>query len=297
MTRRQRRILGHLGRYAALGLWLVIILFPIFWSVMTSFKPQDEWLTWPPTWFPSVFTLENYSIVWRGASTAGTQTANPSAVQSASLQTPLAALVHSGLIAGTSTLLSVAFGVILAYSVSRYQIIPEQRLFNLLMLRMIPPIVVAVPLVMYYSTIKLRDTHAGLILVYTITTLPYAVWMAKSFIDEIPLEIEHAAYLLKASRLRTLREVIFPLIRPGVVATFLFILILTWSEYLLALVLSATNVSTLPVQLNKYEGATEGKLYGWQAALSVGVTFPLIIIGYLIHKHLVRGFSFGMLKR
>ena len=85
--------------------------------------------------------------------------------------------------------------------------------------------------------------------------------------------------------------------RSGVVATFMFILILTWSEYLMALILSATNISTMPVQLSKYEGATGGRLYGWQQAMSIGVILPLIVIGYAIHRHLVRGFSFGMLNK
>ena len=85
--------------------------------------------------------------------------------------------------------------------------------------------------------------------------------------------------------------------RSGLVATFLFILILTWSEYLLALILSKTNVATLPVELSKYQGTTEGKVYGRQAALAVGITLPLMIIGILIRKHLARGFSFGMVRR
>jgi multiple sugar transport system permease protein len=135
------------------------------------------------------------------------------------------------------------------------------------------------------------------VIVYVISTLPYAVWMTKSFVDEIPREMEQAAEILGASRWRTIWEVIVPLMRSGILATFLFILILTWSEYLMALILSKTDVVTLPVQLSKYEGSTEGRVYGWQAALAVGITFPLIIIGCLIRKHLVRGFSFGMVKR
>jgi len=111
------------------------------------------------------------------------------------------------------------------------------------------------------------------------------------------LEIEQAASILGASRLRTAWEIVFPLVRSGVVATFMFILILTWSEYLLALILSKTDVVTLPIQLAKYEGSTEGRVYGRQAALAVGITIPLIVIGMFIRKHLVRGFSFGMVKR
>ena len=279
------------GRYLVLCFWLAVVLFPLFWSVTTSFKPPYQWFTWPPTWIPNPFTLNNYRVAWFG------ELLDTQYIQSASIQTPFFALLNSIFIAGTSTLLSVLLGMLLAYGVSRYGILSERTMFRLLMLRMIPPIVVAVPVVLYYSTIGLLDSYVGLITIYVVTTLPYSVWMTKSFIDEIPVEVEQAAELLGASRLRTIWEVVFPLIRSGVVATFMFILILTWSEYLMALILSATNISTMPVQLSKYEGSTEGRLYGWQQAMSLGVTFPLIVIGYAIHKHLVRGFSFGMLKR
>jgi multiple sugar transport system permease protein len=121
--------------------------------------------------------------------------------------------------------------------------------------------------------------------------------MTKSFIDEVPREVEQAAEILGASRWRTVFEVVLPLIRSGLVATFMFILILNWSEYLLALILSKTNVVTLPVELSKFEGSTEGRLFGRQAALSVGITLPLIIVGLFIRKHLARGFSFGMVRR
>lgn len=291
MTKGTRRRLYAVGRYGALSLWLAVVLFPLLWAVLTSFKPPYQWFTWPPTWIPDPFTLNNYRVVWLG------ELLDTQYVQSASIQTPAFALINSVGIAGTATCLSVALGMLLAYGVSRYGILTESMLFRLLMLRMVPPIVVAVPIVMYYSSIGLLDNYFGLIIIYVVTTLPYSVWMTKSFIDEIPIEVEQAAELLGASRLRTIGEVVFPLIRSGVVATFMFILILTWSEYLLALLLSATQISTLPVQLNKYEGSTEGRLYGWQQALSIGVTLPLIVIGYAIHRHLVRGFSFGMLKR
>jgi multiple sugar transport system permease protein len=291
MTRRTRRRLGGAARYAVLGLWLVIVLFPLFWSVMTSLKPPYEWFTWPPTWIPNPFTLNNYRVAWFG------ELLDTQYVQSASIQTPFHALVNSVFIAGTSTALSVALGLLLAYGASRYGILSERTLFRFLMLRMIPPIVVAVPILIFYATLGLLDSYLGLITIYVVSTLPYSLWMTKSFIDEIPIEIEQAAELFGASRLRTLGEVVLPLIRSGVVATFLFILILTWSEYLMAVTLSATKISTLPVQLSKYEGATEGRLYGWQQAMAIGVTVPLIAIGYAIHRHLVRGFSFGMLKR
>ena len=136
----------------------------------------------------------------------------------------------------------------------------------------------------------------GLILIYFLTNLPYAVWMTKSFIDEVPREIEQAAEFWRVAVAYDLRSraTADPI---RLVATFLFILILTWSEYLLALILSKTNVTTLPVELSKYQGTTEGKVYGRQAALAVGITVPLMIVGLIIRKHLARGFSFGMVRR
>jgi multiple sugar transport system permease protein len=291
MNRRTKRKFLAAGRFLLLGVSLFIVGFPMYWMVITSFKPDHEWFTWPPVYWSENWTLDNYRVVWAGIGTTITSQ------EAFTMQKPVQALKHSLALSLISTTLSVAFGTLVAYGVSRYQILSERRMFNLLMLRMVPPIVVAAPLTLYYSSLYLLDTLTGLVVVYVLTTLPYSIWMTKSFLDEIPREMEQAASILGAGRWRTIWEVIFPLIRSGVVATFLFILILTWSEYLLALILSKVDVVTLPVQLSKYEGTTEGRVYGYQAALAVGVTLPLIVIGCFIRKHLVRGFSFGMVKR
>ena len=266
----------------------MVAFFPIYWIVSTSFKVDTQWFAWPPVYFPDPPTLANYLNVWLGKEE---YTTTQYAISS---QKPLYSLRNSIVIATTSTLLAVLFGSVIAYGVSRYRILSEARMFQLLMLRMIPPIVVVAPLSLYYSALGLLDTMFGLILIYFITSLPYAVWMTKSFIDEVPREIEQAAELLGASRWRTIFEIVLPLIRSGLVATFLFILILTWSEYLLAFILTKTEVATLPIELSKYQGSTEGRVYGRQAALAVGITVPLMIVGLIIRKHLARGFSFGM---
>lgn len=291
MTKSRSRRITTIVRYTVLTVWAIVAFFPIYWMISTSFKIDTQWFAWPPVYFPDPPTLSNYLNVWLGAQEyASTQYAISS-------QTPLVSLLNSTIIATTSTLLAVVFGTVIAYGVSRYKILSEARMFQLLMLRMIPPIVVVAPLSLYYSALGLLDTMFGLILIYFLTNLPYAVWMTKSFIDEVPREVEQAAEILGASRWRTIFEVVLPLIRSGLVATFLFILILTWSEYLLALILSKTNVATLPVELSKYQGTTEGKVYGRQAALAVGITVPLMIVGLIIRKHLARGFSFGMVRR
>lgn len=291
MTKTRRRRFTTAIRYVVLTLWAVIAFFPIYWMVSTSFKIDTQWFAWPPVYFPDPPTLANYLNVWFGAEEyASTQYALSS-------QKPLWSLLNSTIIAFTATFLSVSFGAVIAYGVSRYQILSEARMFQLLMLRMIPPIVIVAPLSLYYGAIGLLDTKTGLILIYFLTSLPYAVWMTKSFIDEVPREVEQAAEILGASRWRTVFEIVLPLIRSGLVATFLFILILTWSEYLLALILSKTEVATLPIELSKYQGSTEGRVYGRQAALAVGITVPLMFVGLIIRKHLARGFSFGMVRR
>ena len=291
MTKTQRRRLSSVLRYSILTTWALVILFPIYWMVATSFKPDTQWFAWPPVYFPDPPTFRNYMNVWFGVQ----EYAETQYIQS--LQKPFIALRNSFVIACASTFLAVLFGSVLAYGVSRYRILSETRMFQFLMLRMIPPIVVVAPLSLYYSALGLLDSMVGLILIYFLTTLPYAVWMTKSFIDEVPREIEQAAEMLGASRWRTVFEIVFPLIRSGLVATFLFILILTWSEYLLAFIIGKTEAVTLPVELSKYQGTSEGRVYGRQAALAVGITFPLMIIGLLIRKHLARGFSFGMVRR
>ena len=291
MNKRTKKRIFESFRYSTLTIWLLIVAFPLFWIVSTSFKPDAEWFAWPPVYWSETPTLANYANVWTGKE----EYADTQYIQS--MQKPWIALGNSTLIAFISTTLAVFFGSLIAYGVSRYQMLSEARMFQLLMLRMVPPIVIVAPLSLHYSTLKLLDTHLGLILVYFLTTLPYAVWMTKSFIDEVPIEVEQAAEILGASKLRTIWEVVLPLVRSGLVATFLFILILTWSEYLLALILSKTEVVTLPIELSKYEGSTEGRVYGRQAALAVGITIPLIIIGLFIRKHLARGFSFGMVRK
>ncbi len=298
MTMTQKRNVFSVFRYFVLTIWLLIVAFPIFWMVSTSFKPDREWFSWPPVYITENATLQNYLTVWTDFNEYSTNEETKELGQyTQSLQRPWEALGNSTLIAGIATLLAVLFGSVLAYGVSRHQILSEKRMFQLLMLRMVPPIVLIAPISLWYRQIGLLDSIPGLVILYFLTSLPYAVWMSKSFIDEVPREMEHAAEILGASRWRTIWEVVLPLVRSGLVATFLFILILTWSEYLLALLLSKTDVLTLPIELSKYQGSTEGRVYGRQAALSVGITIPLVFVGLLIRKHLARGFSFGMVRR
>lgn len=285
----KRRRLFSLVRHGLLLVWTAVTLFPIYWMLITSFKHAGEWVTWPPRWYPHEPTLINYvKVLSPGTSTfeLGRQTLKI-----------LKPLGDSLFISTVGALIAVALGSALAYSWARFGTGGRNYPYNILSIRMVPPIVIAVPFVVYFSTLRLLDTYTGLILVYVATCLPYVIWMMLAFIDEVPVELERAARLMGASRLRVLRSVVLPLTASGLVVTFLFVFILNWSELLLALTLTNTEVSTIPIQLNKFQSANEGRDYGPQAAIGAIATLPVVVLGFLIQKHLVRGFSFGLLRK
>ena len=147
------------------------------------------------------------------------------------------------------------------------------------------------------TRIVLFDTRVGVSAIYIATTLPFVIWMMLTFIEEVPYTLEHAARMMGAGRLYTLRRVVLPLVGSGMVVTFLFVFILNWAEFLLALTLTHPDVVTLPVLLNKFQSASEGRLFGPQAAIGTIITIPVVVLGVLIQKHLIRGFSFGTIRK
>ena len=276
-------------RHAVLLAWTAVTLIPVYWMLNTSFKHSGEWVTWPPHWFPEQPTLENYAQVLTPGSTIfelGRQTLKV-----------LKPLWDSLFTATASALVAVALGSALAYSWARFGTGGKNYPYSVLTIRMLPPIVIAVPFLVYYVSLHLLDTYAGLILVYIATSLPYVIWMMLAFIEDVPSELESAARVMGASRFRVLSSVVLPLTVSGLVATFLFVFILNWSELLLALTLTNTQVSTIPITLNKFQSVNEGRDYGPQAAIGAIATLPVVALGFLIQKHLVKGFSFGLLRK
>lgn len=295
-------------RHAALLGWTLVVLFPIFWMVSTSFKDSGEWVSWPPHWIPHDPTLHNYRQIFAFTASGFDETLSRQAAEQAF--SIWKSLGDSLLISMISSFLSLMLGTFLAYSISRYNVGGKNFRYVILTIRMVPPIVIAIPIVMYYAILLpyaseflfgvragLFDTYTGLGLLYMATTLPFVIWMMLSFIDEVPYTLEHAARVMGAGRIYTLRRVVIPLVAPGMVVTFLFIFILNWSEFLLALTLTQANVSTLPVLLNKFQSAVEGRLYGPQAAIGTVITIPVVILGVLIQKHLITGFTFGTIRK
>lgn len=275
----------------------VIAFFPIFWLVSTSFKPLDEWQQFPPVWISRRPTLQNYRIVLAPNAAQEFASRQNGAISYKVSGSAWKAFGDSAVIASGATLLSVLFGTMAAYSIVRFRTGGDSYPFQFLTVRMFPPIAVVVPMVVLFSMLRLSDTHMGLILAYTAFTLPFSIWMIRSFIEEVPEEMEGVARIYGMRPLAAFLTVTFPLIRGGVLATALFVFILNWSEFLFALTLTTGHVVTVTLQVANYVSASSGKLYGVQAAMGTISTLPVILFGYLIQRHLVRGLSFGAIKR
>lgn len=290
------RLATGLKRFAVI-LGMLFAFFPIYWLLATSIKPYDEWAAWPPVWLTEQPTLQNYRIVFFP------QAAREfAAEQAGSLDYKVSgsawkAFQDSAVISTIATFLSVAFGTLAAYSIVRFRTGGENYPFQFLTVRMMPPIAVVVPIVALFAMLRLADTYAGMILAYTAFTLPFSIWMIRSFIEDAPAELEGAAMIHGMSRAEAFIKVTLPLIRGGILATALFIFILNWSEFLFALVLTSGKVITVTLQVANYVSASSGKLYGVQAAMGAISTLPVILFGYLIQKHLVRGLTLGAVKR
>ncbi|MGE3873222.1 MAG: carbohydrate ABC transporter permease [Parvibaculaceae bacterium] len=285
-----------LKRFAVV-LGMLFAFFPIYWLLSTSIKPYDEWAAWPPVWLTEQPTLQNYRIVFFPQAAR-----DFAATQSGSLDYKVSgsawkAFQDSAIISTLATFLSVAFGTLAAYSIVRFRTGGENYPFQFLTVRMMPPIAVVVPMVALFAMLRLADTYLGMILAYTAFTLPFSIWMIRSFIEDAPAELEGAAMVHGMSRVEAFVKITLPLIRGGILATALFIFILNWSEFLFALVLTSGKVVTVTLQVANYVSASSGKLYGVQAAMGAISTLPVICFGYLIQKHLVRGLTLGAVKR
>ncbi|MBT3927509.1 MAG: carbohydrate ABC transporter permease [Rhodospirillaceae bacterium] len=301
--------------FIALIAGLLFAVFPILWMVSTSFKLRSEWVTSPPTWISSAPTVDNYLTILAphillerrgGTQQVGDEDFGGSkddaaggAIADFLNRSAWPGIKGSIIISISATILSIVVGLMAAISISRYRFGGNFTPFFILAGRMFPPIAIAIPFVIMFGpkVFDITDTYIGLILAYAAVTVPFSTWMLKSFVDDLPHEIEEAAMMDGYSRWRAHFTVTVPLIKGGIIATTLFIFILNWSEFLFALILTYTNVQTIPVTLSKYFSATEGTLYGVQAALAMVSIVPLVTVGFFIQKHLVRGLTLGAIKR
>jgi multiple sugar transport system permease protein len=201
------------------------------------------------------------------------------------------------IIAGLSTVFSVTLGLFAAYAFSRFEIPGKgDLLFFILSTRMLPAVVVTIPLFLMFRQVGLHDTHAGMILLYTVFNLSLAVWLLKGFIDEIPREYEEAAMVDGYSRLQAFYKLVIPQALTGIAATAVFCLIFAWNEYAFALMLTSDTARTAPPSIvsNLGRGGIE-----WSAiaAGTLGFLIPVVIVTFALRRYLLRGVTFGAIRQ
>jgi multiple sugar transport system permease protein len=187
-------------------------------------------------------------------------------------------------------------GTAAAYGLSRFGSGANLPL-ALVQLRLFPPMAVMTPVMIMWAFLSFTDSWWGLALVYGIVTLPFAFWLMKTFFDDMPREIEEAALVEGCTRARVFLRITLPMMRAPLASAALFVFILNWSDYLIALLLTTKEWVTIPVYMASLSSSMTGQLYGAKAALGLIAAVPPVVMGVLIQKHLVRGLTFGALKQ
>jgi multiple sugar transport system permease protein len=271
--------LSRTGQYVALTAYVVFLGFPLLWLLSTAFKTTREIALGASSLIPTSPTLDNFGDAVRRAN-----------------------LVDAGLnslyVALATTLLTVALALPAAYGLARFRtFLRPITLGWVLISQVFPTILVIIPLFLILNQFGLVDALPGLTIVYVVFTLPFCLWMLIGFVANIPVDLEEAGAMDGASRVRILVSIVFPLLRPGVVATALFAFISSWNEFLFALVLIQTpDKVTLPLTLSRFVGAEGQVQLGALAAASLLATIPSLVFFALIQRRLTSGLLTGAVK-
>ena len=287
---RGKWVAGRVLIYAALAFWAFVCLFPIYWTVTTSFKSAVDvtqghlipWLDFQPD--------------WKGFRSIGL---SPDTI----LQTSTARaeftsrFTNSVLTSVGASLLALVLGSLAAYGLSRFRykfswMRNDDILFFFMSQLILPPVVLALPFLVLYKALALLDTTFGLILLYTLTVLPIVIWIMRDQFNSIPIELDEAAFVDGLSVWGAFLRIILPLAVPGMAAAFILSLVLCWNEYFFAALLTSTDAKTLPVMVASQTGS-QGINWWSMAALSTAAIAPLVIVGIFLERYIVSGLTTG----
>ena len=284
---------GRLAVYALLILWSVICLFPIYWTLTTSFKMAPDvmkgnmipWGDFTPKW-----------LGWRSLGLSPDTWGAESTVRAEFLKR----FANSAITSVTSSVLAVVLGSLAAYGLTRFSykfgyMKNSDISFFFLSQLILPPVVLALPMLVLYKELALLDTRIGLILLYTLSVLPIVIWIMRDQFASIPTDLEEAALVDGLSIWGAFITIILPIALPGMVAAFILSLVLTWNEYFFAALLTSTHANTLPVMVASQTGS-QGISWWSMAALAWAAILPLIVIGVVLEKYIIKGMVAGAVK-
>jgi ABC-type glycerol-3-phosphate transport system permease component len=272
-------------RFAIVVSVLIIFMFPIYWMITTSFKPDSDILTAPPHW---VFkpTLDNYRYAFEVANFG-------------------LYIKNTLLVAFFSTIIVVVTGTLASYSFARYNVGGGNMMFFILTTKMMPAIAVVLPFFLIFKQVGSTDFGkffqlgldqlGTLVVCYTIFNLPFAIWLMVSFFQDIPIELEDSARLDGYTRWETLWKIVFPLAAPGIAVTAIFCLLFSWNEFLFAFVLTRSNAMTITVGVNGF-WTERGILWGPLSAAATVCVVPMMLFALALQRYIVRGLTFGAVR-
>lgn len=276
---KQRRIdVGRVGFYALLAIIAFFAFFPIYWMILTSVSPNEEIFTFPPSFFVRSFTLEHYANFFKNSEL-------------------LRFLLNSLLVATVTAAGTLVIAFLSAYSFSKFRYPGRGSLMYLVLsAQMVPGALLLIALYTMFNALGLLNTYLALVLSYTTFTLPLCVWLLKSYLDNIPTELIHAAKVDGARQRTIILRVLLPVARPGLVAAGLFAFIRGWNDFIFALTLVDTEKQTLPPGLVlNYTGQFQSAWADMMAA-SLITSLPVILGFMLVQRHLVSGLTAGSVK-
>jgi multiple sugar transport system permease protein len=284
---------SRIAIYGVLILWTIICLFPIYWTITTSFKMAPNvmkgnlipWVDYTPAW-----------LGWKSLGLSPDTIWTESTVRAEFMKR----FTNSAIISVTSSALAVALGSLAAYGLSRFSyrwawMKNSDISFFFLSQLILPPVVLALPFLVLYKELALLDTRVGLILLYTLSVLPIVIWIMRDQFGSIPTELEEAALVDGLSIWGAFLTIIMPIALPGMVAAFILSLVLTWNEYFFAALLTSTHANTLPVMVASQTGS-QGISWWSMAALSFAAILPLIVIGVVLERYIIKGMAAGAVK-
>ena len=252
-----------------------VILVPIYWIVSGAFKKQVDIFQLKLLFTP---TLENFQIIFQ----------DPYDLQEK--------LLNSTLVAFFTVVIAIPLATMAAYSFSRFRLKGERFMFvTILATQFVPAVVIVLPFFILFRDLGILDTRLALVLVNLSLIMPFAIWMIKGFIDSIPLDTEEAALVDGSSRVQVIINVVVPMVLPGVITAGIFCFILSWNEFLFAVIITTNKAVTLPVGLSMFH-AEEGVLWNLISAAGIIIMMPMFVLATLIQRHFVQGMTMGAVR-
>jgi len=273
---------ASVGADLLLVAWFAFSLFPILWMVLLSLKTAADQTT---TYFAFTPTLDNFATV---LSDEGTRLTSVNFAN---------AILSSVINCGGAVLVSLVIGIPAAYAAGRYRFKgSDDLMFTILSFRFAPELMVIVPLFVIYNQIGLFDTKVGMIWVLQLVTMPLVVWILRSYFEDLPADLEHAALLDGYTRRKAFVMVALPMVRPGIAAAALLAFIFAWNNYVFPLILSGADNATITVAISRVLGGGGQAYYNLTAAAALIGALPPLLLALTIQRYLVRGLSFGAVK-